>query len=63
MEANPKVQERPDVSAVERTSHELVMRILKLRRMGMENETEQMRVALRCVDPQPALLAGLFDSD
>jgi len=63
MEANPKVQERPDVSAAERTSHELVMRILKLRWMGMENETEQMRVALRRVDPQPAFLAGLFDSD
>ena len=40
MQANPKVQERPDVSAAERTSHELVMRILKLRWMGMENETE-----------------------
>lgn len=38
MQANPKVQERPDVSAAERTSHELVMRILKLRWMGMENE-------------------------
>ena len=63
MQANPKVQERPDVSAAERTSHELVMRILKLRWMGMENEPSQMRVVLRRVDPQCTLLAGLSDAD
>lgn len=53
MQTNPKVQERPDVSAAERTSHELVMRILKLRWMGMENGTESD--AGRAASPRSAM--------
>ena len=63
MLANTKVQGRPDVSAAERTSHELVMRVLKLRWMGMENETESDGVVLRRVDPQRTLPAGFSDAD
>ena len=63
MQANPKVQERPDVSAAERTSHEVVMRILKLRWMGMENETESDAGRAASLDPQCTLLAGLSDAD
>ena len=63
MEIHANVQERPDVSSAERTSHEFIMRILKLRWMGMDNEAERMQVALRRVDPACTLLAGPFDTD
>jgi hypothetical protein len=63
MEFNASVQERPNVSAEERASHELIMRILKLRWMGMESEAEQIEAALHRVDPACTLLAGPFDTD
>lgn len=58
-----RVQERPPAAAEERASHELVMRILKLRWMGMENEAEQIEAALRRVEPSCTLIAGPFDTD
>lgn len=63
MQINTTVQELPHVSAEERASHELIMRILKLRWMGMESEAERVEVALRSVDPSCTLLAGPFDTD
>jgi hypothetical protein len=63
MEMRSSVQERPDVSAQERASHELIKRILKLRWIGMEVEAEQMQVALRRVEPRCTLLAGPYDTD
>lgn len=57
------VQERPHAAAEERARHELVMRILKLRWMGMENEAEQVEAALRKVEPSCTLMAGPFDTD
>lgn len=57
------VQERPDVSAQEYASHYLILRILKLRWMGLENEARQMESLLHRVDPACTLLAGPFDTD
>jgi hypothetical protein len=60
---NPSIQHSPDVSVAEHASHELVMRILKLRWMGMDDEAERMQVALHRIDPQCTLVAGPFDTD
>jgi len=63
MEIRATVRERPDVPAEERTSHDLMTRILKLRWMGMESEADRVELALRSADPARTLLAGPFDSD
>jgi len=63
MEFNADVRERSDLSAEERMSHELIMRILKLRWMGMENEAERVELALRRLDRSCTVLAGPFDTD
>jgi hypothetical protein len=60
---NPSIQQSPDVSVAERASCELVMRILKLRWMGMDDEAERMQVALHRIDSQCTLAAGPFDTD
>ena len=51
MEANANVQEPPDVSAAEHTSHAVVMRILNLRWMEVENDAERMQAVVPSVDP------------
>jgi hypothetical protein len=58
MELQANAQERPDVSAEERASHDLIKRILKLRWMGMEAEAEQMQVLSQHVEPACTLLPG-----
>lgn len=63
MEINANVSERPDVSAEEQVSQHLIMRILKLRWMGLDIEADEAEVALRRVDPACTLLAGPFDTD
>ncbi len=63
METNASVQERPDVPVDERMSHALIMRIVKLRWMGMENEAERIQVALRRADPACGLLAVPVETD
>ncbi len=55
--------ERPDVSAEERRSHELIKRILKLRWIGMDAEAGQMQLALRSVEPRGTTVAGPRDTD
>jgi hypothetical protein len=63
MAASANVQQRPDVVVDEAASRVLVMRILKLRWMGMDIEADRMQQALRRIDPQCTLLAGPFDTD
>lgn len=63
MEMQRKAPERPDVSAEERRSHELIKQILKLRWMGREVEAERMLLALRRVEPRDTVLAGPRDTD
>ena len=63
MEIRATVQVHPDVPAEERTSHDLMMRILKLRWMGMESEANRMELALCSADTPCTLLAGPFDTD
>lgn len=63
MEMSSDVRERPDVSAEERASHELVKRILKLRWMGMNNEAGQVRVALQRAAARLTLLAQPRDTN
>lgn len=56
MEAASNAQARPDVSAQERNSNELVKRIRKLRWIGLDDEAEHLKVLLRhirlieCID-------------
>ncbi len=63
MKMHSRDHERPDVSAEERRSHELIKRILKLRWIGMDAEAGQMQLALRRVEPRQTVLAGPPDTD
>jgi hypothetical protein len=63
MDLNANVAERLDAPTEERASHELIMRILKLRWMGLDNEAEQIELALHGIDPECTLLAGPVDTD
>jgi hypothetical protein len=57
------VRSRPDVSVEERLASELTKRIRKLRWMGMEDEAQQLRRALRHGRVTDTLLAGPYDTD
>lgn len=63
MEFDAHVAERPDVSARERESRDIVMRILKLRWIGLDNEAERIETKLRQVDPACTPLIGPRDTD
>jgi hypothetical protein len=63
MEMESDIRERPDVSAEERASQELIKRILKLRWIGMDVEAAQMLLARRCIEPACKLLAGPYETD
>ncbi len=63
MKGYASVQERPNLPPDERASHELILRILKLRWMGLEREAERVEISLRRVDPECTLLAGPFDTE
>ncbi len=56
MEISSNRKERLCISARKRTRCELAKRILKLRWMGMDDEAEQMRLALQRVEPGVTLL-------
>lgn len=62
MRTNANVQ-CPDVSVEEGLSHQLVMRVLKLRWMGMEDEARQMQVALHRADAACTVLASACETD
>ena len=63
METASNAQERPDVSVEERSSRDVIKRILKLRWIGMQEEAEEMQLALRRIDPECTLLAHCVDTD
>lgn len=63
MEFDAHVAERPDVPAHERASHEIIMRILKLRWMGLDNEAERIETKLRRVGQACTPLMGPLDTD
>ena len=51
-------QKRPDVSAEQRRSSELVKRIRKLRWMGLEGEAERVEMTLPRDTPTDSVLAA-----
>jgi hypothetical protein len=59
----PQIQENPDQSAQQPVSHHLVMRILKLRWMGLDDEAEHARLALQKVEPDATVQPGPVDTD
>jgi hypothetical protein len=63
MEMAPEIQENSDQAAERPSSHHLVMRILKLRWMGMDDEAEHACVALQKAEPTATLLPGPVDTD
>jgi hypothetical protein len=64
MDMAPEINENGDHAAAEHpATHNLVMRILKLRWMGMDDEAEHARVALQKVEPAATVLHGPVDTD
>ena len=63
MEILSDTKERPDVSAVERTSSDLAKLIRKLRWIGMEEEAKQMQRVLRHVESASILLVEPHETD
>jgi hypothetical protein len=59
----PQIQRSPDQPAQQPASHHLVMRILKLRWMGMDDEAEHARLALQKVEPDATVQPGPVDTD
>jgi hypothetical protein len=57
------IQKLAETSARLLTPHELVMRILKLRWIGMENEAEKMETALHRIAPESTLVRSSADTD
>ena len=57
------IQKLAETSALLLAPHELVMRILKLRWIGMENEAEKMETALHRIAPESTLVRGPADTD
>jgi hypothetical protein len=63
MDMAPETQESSEQMAEQAVAHDLVMRILKLRWMGMDDEAEDACVALQKVKPQAIVLPGPVDTD
>lgn len=63
MEMVSSIQERPEVSAKERASHDMIKQILKLRWIGMDVEADEMQLDLRRVEPRCTLLAGPYETE
>ena len=57
------IQKLAETNARLLAPHELVMRILKLRWIGMENEAEKMETALHRIAPESTLVRGPADTD
>ena len=57
------IQKLAETSAHLVAPHDLVLRILKLRWMGMENEAERMETTLHHLDPQSTLVREPADTD
>ena len=63
MDMASEIQDNPDQTPERPAAHELVMRILKLRWMGMDDEAEHAHVALQKVEPQATVAPGPVDTD
>jgi len=63
MDMAPEINENPNQAVEQAAAHNLVMRILKLRWMGMDDEAEHARVALQKVEPAATVLHGPVDTD
>jgi hypothetical protein len=63
MDMATEIQQNPDQAAEQPASHDLVMRILKLRWMRMDDEAEQAHVALQKVEPHATVLPCPVDTD
>lgn len=63
MDMAPRINENPDQTAQQPAAHNLVMRILKLRWMGMDDEAEDAHVALQKVEPAATVPHGPVDTD
>jgi hypothetical protein len=61
MDMAPRINENSDQTA--HAAHNLVMRILKLRWMGMDDEAEHAHVALQKVEPAATVPHGPIDTD
>lgn len=57
------IQKLTETSAHLMAPHELVLRILKLRWIGMDNEAERMETTLHDLDPQSTLVHEPADTD
>jgi hypothetical protein len=57
------IQKLAETSARLLAPHELVMRILKLRWIGMESEAEKIETALHRIAPESTLVRGSADTD
>ena len=62
-EDGQQLQKLAETNARLLAPHELVMRILKLRWIGMENEAEKMETALHRIAPESTLVRGPADTD
>jgi hypothetical protein len=63
MDMAPEIQANPDQVTERPASHDLMMRILKLRWMGMDDEAEHACVALQKIEPRATVLPGPVDTD
>lgn len=63
MQARPRDQDIPDVSADQRASNEMIKLIRKLRWMGMEGEAERLRNALAGMPRADSVVAEPRETD
>jgi len=63
MDMAPQINENPGQAVQQPATHNLIMRILKLRWMGMEDEAEHAHAALQKVEPAAIVLHGPVDTD
>jgi len=63
MEMNSNAREHFDTAAADDSSQQLVMRVLKLRWMGMETEADRAQIVLSRSARGCTFLAGPFDTD
>jgi hypothetical protein len=57
------IKKRPDVSAEQRISGELLKLVKKLRWIGMEDEADRMQSALRMVEQAGRMLSAHRETD
>lgn len=63
MEIDEKIGIRSNAALEECSPDELIVRVLKLRWIGMDNEADRLETVLRRMHPRWTLLGGPFDTD